>query len=205
MAMLSWFQRYSKVVVALIRGRLQPQQPFKKNLPAATKPGLAEQKPAAKTLSPATANDLEREIRLGRKFSMAEALGREGGSFMKGESTIPRPLRAKHTINQFITQHLRDPSSALSTTLQTWTNNDIRVSKQLDTPLIALAQILESLLGEAVTFSEFSRQVAIAQSHITGDRPYFQAPGSEPHPNADYTHHTIQTELLELLATLEAR
>ena len=122
---------------------------------------------------------------------------------MKGESAIPRPLRAKNTINQFITEHLTNPSSALSTTLQTWTNNDIRIMSQLDTPLVALSQILESTLTEPTAFCEFARQVAIAQSQLTGDRPYFQTLKGKAHPEADYTHESIQGELSQLLKTLE--
>ncbi|MEM9088501.1 MAG: hypothetical protein AAGC93_07125 [Cyanobacteria bacterium P01_F01_bin.53] len=149
------------------------------------------------------AAQLQKEIRDGRKFTLAEAIGREGGSFMKGESAIPRPLRAKNTINQFITEHLTNPSSALSTTLQTWTNNDIRIMSQLDTPLVALSQILESTLTEPTAFCEFARQVAIAQSQLTGDRPYFQTLNGKAHPEADYTHESIQGELSQLLKTLE--
>lgn len=146
--------------------------------------------------------DLQREIRQGRKFSLAEAIGREGGSFMKGESAIPRPVRAANAIKQYLNSQLVDPSSAFATTLFTWVTADIRVSRQLDTPLVALEQILESLLNESTTFYEFSRQVAIAQSHITGNRPHFQQPGRPPLPHADYTHESIKELMSELLQPL---
>lgn len=148
------------------------------------------------------ANDLQREIRAERKFSLAEAIGRESAGFMKGESAIPRPLRATNVIKQFITAHLPAPTSALSTTLQSWATEDIRVSRYLDTPLIALTQILESTLSEPTTFCEFARQVAIAQANLTGERPHFQQPNSTPHPNAHYTHSTIKAELFALLESL---
>lgn len=148
------------------------------------------------------ADDLQREIRAERKFSLAEAIGRESAGFMKGESAIPRPLRATNAIKQFITAHLTDPTSALSTTLQSWATEDIRVSRHLDRPLIALTQILDSTLAEPTTFCEFARQVAIAQANLTGERPHFQQPNSIPHPNAHYTHSTIEAELLALLESL---
>lgn len=147
-------------------------------------------------------DELQREIRQGRKFSLAEAIGREGGSFMKGESAIPRPVRAANTIKQFLDSQLIDPSSAFATTLFSWTTADVRVSRQLDTPLVALAQIIESLLNEPTTFYEFFRQVAIAQSNLTGDRPHFQPPGQPPHPDADYTHESIRKQLSELAEEL---
>lgn len=143
-------------------------------------------------------NDIQKEIRDGRKFTLAEAIGRESGSFMKGDSSIPRPLRAATQINQFITKHSTDPAGALPTTLCTWANNDIRVSRQLDTPLVALAQIIESTLNEPTSFCELARQVAITHSQLTGDRPYFQSFGQPPHPEAEYTHDAISAELLRL-------
>ena len=149
-------------------------------------------------------NTLQNEIRMQRKFSLAEAIGREGGSFMKGESTVPRPLRAIAQINQFITAHLSEPTSALSTTLQSWVCNDIRVSRQLDTPLVALDQVIESLLLEPIDFYEFARQTAIAHSQVTGDRPCFQSPNQPPHPEADYTHASIRAELTDLQQHLQS-
>jgi hypothetical protein len=139
---------------------------------------------------------LEREIRAQRKFSLAEAIGREGGSFMKGESAIPRPLRATAAINQFIVAHLHDPASALSSTLQAWAKDDIRVARQLDRPLVALTQIIEGILANAITLCEFARQVAIAHSQLTGDRVVF-AP--------ELTHEPIKAELLMLLGQLQAK
>jgi len=147
---------------------------------------------------------LEREIRTNRKFTLAEAIGREGGSFMKGESSIPRPLRATTRINQFITTHTQDPAGAFATTLSSWVTNDIRVSRQLDTPLVALNQVIESTLKEPTSFIEFFRQVAIAQSKLTGDRPYFQQLNQPPHPEADHTHDSIRAALVQLLQDLSA-
>ncbi len=123
---------------------------------------------------------------------------------MQAESTIPRPLRAAAEVNQFITAHLTDPTGPVSTTLCHWASSDIRLSRQLDTPLIALAQVIESILSEPTTLSEFARQVAITHSHITGDRPYFHRPGAPPHPQASHTHESITAELSVLLQQVEA-
>ncbi len=175
------------------------------NAPTQTNRPQPAPSPATLTTPPAdTAADLlQREIRAQRKFSLAEAIGREGGSFMKGESTIPRPLRAIAAINQFIITHISDPAGPLSTTLQTWAKDDIRVSRQLDTPLIALDQIIESLLTAPTTLAEFARQVAIAHSQLTGDRPYFQQLGQPPHPATPYSHAAIRQRLSQLQAILQ--
>ena len=150
-----------------------------------------------------SALDLQREIRASREFPLAEAIGREGGGFMKGESSIPRPLRATTQINQFITANVTDKGGAFSTTLSAWATNDIRVSRQLDTPLVALAQIIESTIQEPTSISEYARHVAIAHSKETGDRPYFQQLNQPPHPQAEYTHASIKTELKHILKALK--
>ena len=122
---------------------------------------------------------------------------------MKGESAVPRPLRAIANINQFIAAHAAEPSGALAETLNLWAKNDSRVSRQLDSPLTALDQIIESLLTESTVFYEFSRQVMIAQATLTGERPRFQAPNQLPHPEAEQTHDSIRTELSALLEQLK--
>ncbi len=168
----------------------------------------ARQSEREKAVTPSSApslnNDLQREIRAERKFSLAEAIGREGGSFMKGESAIPRPLRATNAIKQFITTHSDDPTGALATELYVWSIADIRVSRQLDTPLGALFEIVESLLSESTTFYEFARRIAIAQAKLTGDRPHFQKPNQLPLPEAEHTHDSIKQYLLDIAKQLEA-
>ncbi|MGB3787546.1 MAG: hypothetical protein WA949_06020 [Phormidesmis sp.] len=174
----------------------------KKTSPQPEKPKDSSEK-TTKPASHFPFNDeLQREILAERKFSLAEAIGREGGSFMKGESAVPRPLRAANAIRQFIATRSSDPASALATELYTWSIADIRVSRQLDAPLVALSQIIESLLTEPTAFYEFARRVAIAQSKLTGDRPHFQQPNQPPAPEADYTHDSIKQYLLDITTQL---
>ena len=135
---------------------------------------------------PALPADLQTTIRANRSFTLAEAIGREGASHLKGESTIPRPLRAAAAIRQFITQHSAEPGGPFATTLITWATEDINLSRQLDTPLVALAALIEMLSTQPTQFIEFARQVAIAHSKVTGDRPLFQSYGHPPHPNARF-------------------
>ncbi len=195
------FTQIIQKALALVKRRLIAAPPLPQSLKAALPHKETSVAPAQTALS--LPDTLQREIRMQRKFSLAEAIGREGGSFMKGESTVPRPLRAIAQINQFITAHLSDPTSALSITLQSWACNDIRVSRYLDTPLVALDQVIASLLLEPTTFYELARQTAIAHSQITGDRPYFQPPHQPPHPEADYTHASIRAELTDLQQHLQ--
>ncbi len=145
-------------------------------------------------------SNLQREIRLGRKFSLTEAIGREGGSFLKGsQAAIPRPLRALATINGWLEQNLRDPNGALHPCLKQWVKDDVRLGQYLDAPLLALRVIVSDILINPEILYEFSRQVAIEWGRINGERPYFQLPETAPHANVVYSHQCVRGLLAELI------
>ena len=144
-------------------------------------------------------NDLRQDMLSGRKFTLADAIAAEGNNFFKGESPVPILLRAVTEINGFIDQHLSDSSGALKAVLQDWVKQDSRVSEQIDKPLIALEQILTSITTNSEILYEFVRQVDFKWGQIYGDRPYFQQPGQSPHPDDEYTHTSVQQQLLTLL------
>lgn len=147
-------------------------------------------------------NDLRQDMLLGRKFTLADAIAAEGNNFFKGESPVPILLRAVTEINGFIDKHLQDSSGALKAVLQDWVKQDSRVSEQIDQPLIALDQILTSITINSEILYEFVRQIDFKWGQIYGDRPYFQQPGQSPHPDDEYTHDSVQQELMQLLKIL---
>ena len=147
--------------------------------------------------------NLQRDIRAERKFSLSEAIGREGGSFLKGsQAMVPRPLRALAVINGFIEGHLEDANGALQPCLKRWIKTDVRVGKYLDEPLLALRSLITEILQQPQVLYEFARQVAVEWGEMNGERPYFQKPGAEPHPEVAYSHERIQTMLTALLGQL---
>ncbi|MGF1590788.1 MAG: hypothetical protein ACFCU7_16395 [Pleurocapsa sp.] len=133
-----------------------------------------------------------------RPFSLAEAIGREGGSFLKGESTVPKLVQVITAINTFIDRHLQDPAAALQAILHQWVKGDPRVSQYKETPLVALAEILQSIINNPNLLYELVRQVDIKWGQMYGERPYFQQPGQAPHPNDEYTHESVRQDLLDL-------
>ncbi|WP_159790608.1 hypothetical protein [Sodalinema gerasimenkoae] len=147
--------------------------------------------------------DLPPDILSGRKFTLADAIAAEGSNFFKGESPVPILLRAVTEINGFIDKHLRDSSGALKAVLQDWVKQDSRVSEHIDQPLIALEQILTSITTNSEILYEFVRQVDFKWGQIYGDRPYFQQPGQSPDPEDEYTHDSVQKQLLTLLNHLQ--
>ena len=142
-------------------------------------------------------NEIRREILQGREFSLAEVIGREGGTFLRGNDSIPRPMRAIATLNHFLDTHLTDSEGALKPTLQRWLQEDARFSQNLDLPLMAMAETLEEMAQPPALY-EFARQVNVHWEQMYGDRPYFQKPGQPPHPEAAYSHEGIQSTLKEL-------
>ncbi len=146
---------------------------------------------------------LQQDILRDRPFSIAEAIGREGGTFLKGESTVPKLVQVITTINTFIDRNLRDPSAALQAILHQWVKADPRVSQYKETPLNALEAILNSILANSNLLYELVRQVDIKWGQMYGERPYFQQPGQPPHPNDEYTHESVRQDLENLLVRLK--
>jgi hypothetical protein len=141
---------------------------------------------------------LQQDILDSRPFSIAEAIGREGGTFLKGESTVPKLIQVITAINIFIDRNLIDPDAALQAILHQWVKGDPRVSQYKETPLVALAEILSSVLNNPNLLYELVRQVDIKWGQMYGERPYFQQPGQPPHPNDVYTHESVRQDLLDL-------
>lgn len=150
-------------------------------------------------------SDLEREIRAGREWTIADMIAQEGGSFLKGESPIPRPLQAEAEIRLFLDRHLSDTSGVLKSTLQTWVKTESPLSQHLDTPLQALSELLSAIVNQPSLLYEFVRQVDMRWGQLYDERPYFQQPGQPPHPHDEYTHESVHSTLSELLAILNAQ
>ncbi|MGB5594718.1 MAG: hypothetical protein WBM32_13915 [Crocosphaera sp.] len=147
---------------------------------------------------------IQMEILAGRKFSLAEAIGREGGNFLKGESPVPKLLQATTEINTFIATNLQDSSGALQAILQTWvTGDEAGVSQYLNSPLQALKQLLNKIIDNHELLYEFVKQVDFKWGQMYDERPYFQSPGQTPHPNDEYTHESVEKKLRSLLNKLD--
>ncbi len=147
---------------------------------------------------------IQQEILAGRKFSLAEAIGREGGNFLKGESPVPKFVQATTEINTFIALNLEDSSSALQAILQTWVKGDEGgLSRYLDSPLEGLKQLLNKILGNSELFYELARQVDFKWGQMYGEGTYFQSPGQKAHPNDEYSHEFVEEKLKNLLNKIE--
>jgi len=147
---------------------------------------------------------IQRDIMSGRQFSVAEAIAREGGNFLKGESPVPKLLQATTEINGFIAQNLVDPEGALQAVLQNLVKQDkAGVSKNLNEPLLALVEMLERIINNQELLYDLVKQVDFKWGQMYGERPFFQSPGQPAHPDDEYTHESVKKQLIELLEKLK--
>src|SRR6476659_2611594 len=92
--------------------------------------------------------ELERENRKGRKFTLAEAVGRLAGpGMMKGESPVARMQQAEAEIASCLRAHLADAGGALQVVLRRQINGSEILLKDFDHPLVVLARCCRSLLN----------------------------------------------------------
>ncbi|HKP64786.1 MAG TPA: hypothetical protein VJV78_48960 [Polyangiales bacterium] len=143
---------------------------------------------------------LEREIREGRKFSLNEAIGREGGAWFKGESAVPRLTQVTAEITNFIDHNVSDVSGALRATLRRRIKaNQKLVAEHEAEPIAALRALLIAVLGTETELFELVREVDAQWGQMMLERPHFQEPGQAPHPEDEYTHESVRRELERLL------
>ena len=149
---------------------------------------------------------IPQDMLAGRKFSLAEAIAREGGSFLKGESLVPKLVQARAEINLFIDRNVTDSSGVLKAVLQALVASDeAYTSRHLQAPLNALREFLEVLIQNPGLLYELVRQVDIKWGQLVGERPHFQQPGQAPHPEDEYTHESVRQQIVTLFDVLSRR
>jgi hypothetical protein len=147
--------------------------------------------------------EIERDARRGRKFTLADAIGKEGASFFHGESPVPMLARATAGLCMFVAEHVSDSSGALHAVLERRIKgSETIVGAHFDDPLNALEIIVEQMLSSDARLFEIVRQVDAEWGRIMLERPHFQQPGEEPHPDDEHTHESVRAKLEGLLAKL---
>lgn len=156
---------------------------------------------------PSSASDadreLEREIRRGREYSMAEALGRLAGpGGMKGGSPVLRQQQARAEVDSLVRQYLDDPSGILKGVLSREVGESRALLDNLDQPLLGLVTHVRQVLGSDYQLSELVRTTDMAWGQVLGERPMFEFDGSPPHPDDPYTIASVRAILGRFLAAL---
>lgn len=147
--------------------------------------------------------ELEREIRQGRSFSMAEALGRLGGpGTMKGASPILPRQRAEAQVAELITRHLDDVKGILPGVLLREIKEGRFLLAGFDQPQAALADHVRHLLASEPLLKELVRATDMEWGRVFGERPHFERDGQPPHPDDPYTVDAVRAVLSGFLARL---
>jgi hypothetical protein len=160
---------------------------------------------AGKHPQPRSAADeqLEQEIRAGRKFSLAEAIGRLAGpGAMKGESPMTRKQQAEAQLEAYLDRHLADSAGALRAVLLRQVCESELLDEHLDQPLAALVAYVQRVLDSDYVLQELVRESDVEWGRVFGERPYFQKEGSPPHADDPYTIESARAALSQLLTNL---
>ena len=149
--------------------------------------------------------ELEREIRKGRKFTLAEAIGRLAGpGMMKGVSPATLKQQAEAQIESFLDCNLNSPAGALSVVLLRQVKQSELLLNNLDQPLVVLASHIQRVLDTDYLLQELVREADVEWGQAYGERPHFQQEGHPPDQNDPYTGESVRVTLSQLMDKLSA-
>ena len=153
---------------------------------------------------PSEANaELEREIRRGRQFSLAEAIGRLAGpGMLKGESPIAPQQQAEAEIENYLKENLIDAGGVFTGVILRNVNGSEHLLKSFDQPLATLASYIQEVLNSEYLLKELVREADMEWGRVVGERPYFDKAGIPPHPDDPYTIESVRDKLTRLVDKL---
>jgi len=143
--------------------------------------------------------DLETKIRQGRKFSLAEAVGREAGSSLKGASPITPLRQLVLQIAEILAGSLPDSEGSLTRTIVArLDDNPPLLSQHFGDPAGALVTFLNATLDNPGNLETLVRQADARWGRDYGDQPYFEKADQSPDPDDPYTIAGVRVLLSDL-------
>lgn len=153
---------------------------------------------------PENENETETSPLAGRRFDLAEALGRENAGALKGASPVPRSRQLLAEIEEYLETRLPDPDGSLRRTLTARLAEDAPLlGRHHDRPLAALGEFLQRILGARSELESLVRDADARWGREYQERPHFQGDDEPPHPDDPYTHDGVRERLAELAAGLD--
>jgi hypothetical protein len=147
--------------------------------------------------------ELEREVRKGRKFTVAEAIGRMAGpGAMKGESPVTRQQQAAVEIENWLRHHMPAGEGELEVVLLRWVKGSELLLNNFEEPLVVLAAFCRRVLDSDYQLKELVHEADVEWGRVQGERPYFEQEGSPPHPDDPYTQASVRRTLTGLIEQL---
>ena len=146
---------------------------------------------------------MQSRIRRGRKFTLAEAVGREAAGSLSGASPVARAKQVLLEIEHFLESHLEDPAGSLAKTILARLENDLPLlARHFDRPAGALEEFLIVTLGSDSLLASLVLDTDARWGREYGERPHFETEGQPPHPDDPYTRAGVGTLLEDLLESL---
>ena len=149
--------------------------------------------------------ELEREVRKGRKFTLAEAIGRMAGpGAMKGASPVTRKQQAEAEIEDWLRRHLPAGDGELQVVLLRRVKGSELLLNNYEQPLVVLAAFCRQVLDSDSLLRELVREADVEWGRVQGERPHFEREGSPPDPADPYTLESVREALAGLVEQLGA-
>jgi len=161
---------------------------------------MSEEQPKKKSEAD---EELEREIRKGRKFTLSEAIGRLAGpGAMKGVSPITGKQQGESAIEGYLRRNLPDAGGSLRGVLFTRVKESDLLLMNYEQPLVVLAAFVQRVLDSEFRLQELVREADVEWGRIFDERPHFESEGAAPHADDPYTLESVRRTLAALLEKL---
>ncbi|HTK59059.1 MAG TPA: hypothetical protein VL336_08765 [Sphingomicrobium sp.] len=146
---------------------------------------------------------LEREIRQGRKFNPQEALARMAGpGAMKGASPVSQVQQAEAEIGTWLASNMVDTGGALKVVLHRHLKGSRLLLDNLEQPLTALAGYCRAVLENDSRLTEIVREADVEWGRAMDERPHFDREGIQPSPDDPYTSESVRRALDDVLTKI---
>ncbi len=150
-------------------------------------------------------DEITREIRARREFSLAGALaGQDGGGHLAGASPVAAQQQFAYALAQWLAIAVHDPEGSLRHVLtrEIAARVDL-IGDQPDRPQSAVAAWLREILPRPGWLEDLVREVDAQWGRRQAETPRFEKAGEPPMPDDPYTVASVTEALRTLLARAE--
>lgn len=149
--------------------------------------------------------DLQREVLAGRKYSLAEAIGRLGGAgVMKGVSPVARKQQAIAEIQDFLNRKLTDSGDILAGVLTRHVGESELLINNLDSPRAALATFIQQILDSDQMLKDIVSETDMDWGRAFDEQPYFEIESQPACADDPYTDESVRVALTRIVDELKS-
>lgn len=154
---------------------------------------------------PSADDEVEKDVRSRRRFSLGEAIGREGGrGLLRGASPVARQRQLELAVEDLLDARLDDPEGALRTVLLRAARAELEVADGEEADALRLLdRMVRSTLASQRALEELVRRCDAEWGRAFGERPRFDRPGEQAAEDDPYTAESVRQSLESLLEGLE--